>query len=248
MKKQIKNLFFNCFTAYCLLHTFYSYSQDEIDIVDPYQMKVSRSKEADTFYFTQNSTNTIINKNKLDTLRSYDVFLEERITPFGIAYMCNGVEITKKKYTEYKQFWNAAGACKPCLLYTYDDKEQLKYVAYQYQDCLCGSYTEYFKDGKLKVEGQFLKVSTDNWQTVNDRKSCNKRDGIWTYYLPNGVTEKTETYVSGILKSTTTPSVIITSVKQTSTPDSNNSDENETPQKKGLFKRLKEKNNPSESE
>ena len=31
-----------------------SFAQEELDIVDPYQMKVSRSKEADTFYFTQN--------------------------------------------------------------------------------------------------------------------------------------------------------------------------------------------------
>ncbi len=233
---------------YLLLSNFNSFSQDEIDIVDPYQMKVSRSKDADTFYFSQNPTNITINKNKLDTLRSYDVFLEERMTPFGIAYMCNGTEITKKKYLEYKQFWNATGACKPCLLYTYDDKDQLKYVAYQYQDCLCGSYTEYYKDGKLKVEGQFLNVVSDNWQNINDRKVCNKRDGNWTYYLPNGVVEKTELYASGILKNTTTPAIIITSVKQSSIPNTNNLEEENTTPKKGLFKRLKEKNNLSETE
>ena len=233
---------------YLLLSNFNSYSQDEIDIVDPYQMKVSRSKDADTFYFTQNKISNIETKKKLDTLRSYDVFLEERMTPFGIAYMCNGAEITKKKYLEYKQFWNATGACKPCLLYTYDDKDQLKYVAYQYQDCLCGSYTEYYKDGKLKVEGQFLNVASGNLQNINERKVCNKRDGNWTYYLPNGVVEKTEIYASGILKNTTTPAIIITSVKQASIPNTNTSEEENTTPKKGLFKRLKEKNNSSEIE
>ena len=233
---------------YLLLSNFNSYSQGEIDIVDPYQMNVSRSKDADTFYFTQNKISNIETKKKLDTLRSYDVFLEERMTPFGIAYMCNGAEITKKKYLEYKQFWNATGACKPCLLYTYDDKDQLKYVAYQYQDCLCGSYTEYYKDGKLKVEGQFLNVASGNLENINERKVCNKRDGNWTYYLPNGVVEKTEIYASGILKNTTTPAIIITSVKQASIPNTNTSEEENTTPKKGLFKRLKDKNNSSEIE
>lgn len=231
---------------YLLLATLNTFSQGEIDIVDPYQMKVSRSKDADTFYFTQNSTNTINSKKQLDTLRSYDVFLEERITPFGIAYMCNGAEITKKKYLEYKQFWNAAGACKPCLLYTYDDKDQLKYVAYQYQDCLCGSYEEYYQDGKLKVQGQFINVSSDNMDVINNRKVCNKRDGIWTYYLPNGVTEKTETYVNGVLKNTTTPAVIITSVKQSPIQNKNVSEDEDTLPKKSLFKRLKDKNSNSD--
>ena len=121
------------FTIYLLISTFYCFSQDEIDIVDPYQMKISRSRAADTFYFTQNVAAPIKAIKKQDTLRSYDVFLEERQTPFGTAYMCNGNEVIRKKYLEYKQFWNAAGACKPCLLYTYDDKDQLKYVAYQYR-------------------------------------------------------------------------------------------------------------------
>lgn len=180
-------------------------------------------------------------------MRSYDVFLEERITPFGIAYMCNGTEITKKKYTEYKQFWNAAGACKPCLLYTYNDKDQLKYVSYQYQDCMCGNYTEYYADGKLKVEGQFKNIPTENLLNLNDRKDCNKRDGIWTYYLPNGITEKTETYASGILKNTTTPTIIITSVKQSSTENKDSSTEEIAP-KKGLFQRLKDKNKSNDNE
>ncbi|HOU47130.1 MAG TPA: hypothetical protein PLL99_04955, partial [Chitinophagales bacterium] len=59
-------------------------AQDIIDIVDPYEMKVSRSPQADTFYFTQkNNPNQTISSKKLDTLRTYDVYLEERLTPFG---------------------------------------------------------------------------------------------------------------------------------------------------------------------
>lgn len=246
MQIQFKKLFYRCLTAYCLLHTVYSYSQDEIDIVDPYQMKVSRSKQADTFYFIQKSVSTAENNIKSDTLRSYDVFLEERITPFGIAYMCNGKEVTKKKYFEYKQFWKAAGACKPCLLYTYDDNDKLKYVAYQFQDCLCGSYKEFYNDGNLKVEGQFKNIVIDNWDNFKNNNSCNIRDGIWIYYLENGVTEKTETYVDGKLKETFVPTITINSVKN-STENEAVSDE-EPKQKNGLLKRLKDKNKETEDE
>lgn len=243
MQIHFKRLLYSFIILCCLFQTSYSFSQDEIDIVDPYQMKVSRSKQADTFYFTQKATTNIDTKKKLDTLRSYDVFLEERQTPFGTAYICNGNEVTKKKYLEFKQFWNAAGACKPCLLYTYDDKDQLKYVAYQYQDCLCGSYEEYYKDGQLKVQGQFKKVATDNFNGLNTRDVCNLRDGIWTYYLPNGVTEKTETYIDGKLKESSTPvNSNFTSPKVSSNEKNDAVDEEATP-KKGLIKRIKDKSN-----
>jgi antitoxin component YwqK of YwqJK toxin-antitoxin module len=242
MSNPFRKLLYSCFITYCLLHTVYSFSQDELDIVDPYQMKVSRSKEADTFYFTQNKIANVDVKKKLDTLRSYDVFLEERQTPFGTAYICNGNEVTKKKYVEFKRFWNAAGACKPCLLYTYDDKDQLKYVAYQYQDCLCGSYKEYYPEGSLKVEGQFKKIQSDNFENLNPRNQCNVRDGIWTYYFENGVTEKTETYVDGKLKD----SISSTNTNKKSSENEEDSDSTNEP-KKGLFKKLKDKNKSIEN-
>ncbi|MBK9794122.1 MAG: hypothetical protein IPP60_13760 [Sphingobacteriales bacterium] len=157
MNTQIKFSAFVLTLCFQLISTFVL-AQDIIDIVDPYEMKVSRSKDADTFYFSQNATTALAAKQKLDTLRTYDVFLEERPTPFGTAYMCNGNEVTKQKYFEYKKFWNASGACKPCLLYTYDDKNKLKYTAFQYEDCLCGSYVAYYQDGTKKVEGQFKRI------------------------------------------------------------------------------------------
>lgn len=239
MSYQFKKLVQICFAAYCLLYSVNSFSQEELDIVDPYQMKVSRSKVADTFYFTQNKTGNTDAKKKLDTLRSYDVFLEERQTPFGIAYICNGNEVTKKKYLEFKRFWNAAGACKPCLLYTYDDKDQLKYVAYQYQDCLCGAYEEYYPEGTLKLEGQFKKIQSGNYENLNIRNQCNVRDGIWTYYFENGVVEKTETYIDGKLKD----SILATDTNKKSSKIEDNSDSTITP-KKSIFKKLKDRNKP----
>ena len=231
-------LFITFFVTFFICNSF---AQEEIDIVDPYQMKVSRSKEADTFYFTQNAPSAIKAKQKLDTLRSYDVFLEERPTPFGTAYMCNGIEVTKKKYLEYKQFWNASGACQPCLLYTYNDKNNLKYVAFQYEDCLCGSYKEYYADGTIKTEGQFKQNTTGNWLNMKGRDLCNVRDGKWIYYLENGVEERTETYLDGKLKESSGP--VLNS--GTSTKNKLQPEGEESEVQKGLFRRIKDKNNTS---
>lgn len=233
------------FTFYLLFSAYNSFAQDEIDVVDPYQMKVSRSQKADTFYFTQNAAKNNV-KQKLDTLRTYDVFLEERPTPFGKAYMCNGAEVTKQKYLEYKQFWNASGACKPCLLYTFDDKNQLKHIAYQYEDCLCGSYVEYYPDGTVKVEGQFKSNPTKDWQNLKGRDLCNIREGLWTYYLPNAVVEKTEKYENGRLKETTNATInSSSSSKNKKSVSSDDTDEPAT--KKGLIHRTKEKNKQNDN-
>jgi hypothetical protein len=221
-----------------VLFTLPALAQDEIDIVNPYEIKVSRSKEADTFYFTQHAQTG--KQVQVDTLRTYDVFLEERLTPFGIAYMCNGSEITKKKYLEYKAYWNASGACKPCMLYTYDNKEQLKYAAFQYEDCLCGSYKEYYPDGTVKVEGQFKANTTGLWTNMKGRNLCSVRDGIWTYFFPDGVTEKTEIYTSGKLNE------VIYPVSSSSDPGNIGQDSGENPEKKGVFQRLKDKNKPEQ--
>lgn len=185
----------------CVIHKPLS-AQDIIDIVDPYEMKVSRSPQADTFYFTQkNNPNQTISPKKLDTLRTYDVYLEERLTPFGKAYMCNGAEVTKQKYMEYKRFWDAVGACQPCLLYTYNNKDELMHVAFQYEECLCGSYKEYYPAGTLKVEGQFKQNPSATWDNIRIKGVCNIREGKWTYYTEEGAVLKEETYLNGKINS-----------------------------------------------
>lgn len=220
-----------------------TFSQDVIDIVDPYEMKVARSKEADTFYFTQKNIESNIYKN-LDTLRSYDVFLEERPTPFGTAYMCNGKEVTKQQYVNFKKFWNAYGACTPCLLYTYNDKDELKYSAYQYEDCLCGEYKEYYADRKIKVEGQFKQNASGNWENYKQRSICNIRDGKWTYYYEDGSVSKSEIYENGRIKETKQPFSITSNPTSINKASSNSTDElqaEEESAKKNIFQRLKDK-------
>jgi len=209
----MRTLFSLLLLVFCLFQVSLSFTQDIIDIVDPYEMKVARTKQADTFYFTQKSVSaSIVPNKKLDTLRTYDVYLEERITPFGKAYMCNGLEVSKQRYMDYKRFWDAAGACQPCLLYTYNDKDQLKYVAYQYEDCLCGSYKEYYAEGPLKAEGQFKQNTSGTWDKIRSKGICNVRDGKWVYYTPEGNILKVETYLNGKLTDTTSGAIIDSSL------------------------------------
>jgi antitoxin component YwqK of YwqJK toxin-antitoxin module len=221
------------------------FAQDIIDVVDPYEMKVSRSKIADTFYFTQND----VNKNKaIDTLRTYDVFLEERLTPFGVAYMCNGAEVTKSKYFEYKRFWDASGACLPCLLYTYGSNDKLKHVAFQYEDCLCGSYKEYHDNEMLKVEGQFRQNQDGEWKSMQGKRQCNIRIGKWTYYSESGVVEKVENYTNDGVLIESKPAKANTSTSKSKNEETDNADNSEEettqqPQKKGLIKKIKDKTN-----
>ncbi len=239
MKIRFKTLlaFFIIQVSSGVIHVF---AQEEIDVVDPYQMKISRSKEADTFYFSESAKKAGL-KHRIDTLKTYDVFLEERPTPFGKAYMCNGSEVTKEKFSEYKLLWNAAAACKPCMLYTYDDKDRIKHIAYQYQDCLCGHYVEYYPEGTKKLEGQFKENTSGNWQNLKSRDICNIRDGVWTYYYPNGVFEKTETFVEGKLKETSGVNNSATAKKDMDAQPG----EDETQPKKGFIQKMKSKNKTS---
>jgi len=138
----------------------------------------------------------------LDTLYTYNVDLYETTTPFGIKYTVNGKEITKKQYDKYRQYWRAIDACTPCLLRTFDMNDKIMYEAYQYVDCLCGQYTEFYKDGSIKTEGQFMKNPDNNWQNFNAQQFCNRKTGIWKYFYSNGTVEKIEEYLNGVLVTT----------------------------------------------
>lgn len=222
--------------CFCLLFSTTILAQSIIDIVDPYEMRVSRSKEADTFFFTPDTIQQSLNPlQKIDTLRSYNVFLEERITPFGIAYMCNGNEITKKQYTEYKKFWNALDACTPCLLNTYNDKNEMMYSAFQYKNCFCGSYKEYYAQNKLKVEGQFKQNTSGNWDNLKSRNLCSIRDGVWTYYNEDGLQLKTEIYKNGKLIETRMSNSNPTTTNEQQQESNSNTEKN----KKSIFQRFK---------
>ncbi len=143
--------------------------------------------------------NTVNSTKKLDTLRTYNVDLYETSTPFGIKYTANGKEITKKQYDEFKWYWTSVDACTPCQLRTFDEENNLMYEAFQYENCLCGDYVSYYKDGSKKVIGQFMPNPTTSWENIKQQNFCNRKTGAWKYFLPNGTIEKVEEYKNGVL-------------------------------------------------
>ena len=172
---------------------------------------------------------------KLDTLYTYDVNLYETSTPFGIKYTVNGKEITKKKYDKYRQYWQAMDGCTPCLLRTFDEDDKIKYEAFQYIDCLCGEYTGYYKDGSTKVKGQFMKNPNETWENIKTQQFCNRRDGKWTYFFPNGTFEKLEVYKNGVLIGTKGNSELVPAMNVKNREDS--TQDSEIEKKKPFFKR-----------
>lgn len=210
-------------------------AQDDLDI----ETLDIRNQKKD---FTYNNAANIELK-KLDTLRTYNVDLYETNTPFGIKYTVNGKEITKQKYLDYKKYWNTVDACQPCLLHTYDAADDIMYIAYQYENCLCGKYISYYKGGSKKVEGNFMTNPSNNWENYKNEQFCNRKQGIWKYFLANGNVEKIEEYQNGVLvkvekgKSEMTPAVNIYNREQ----NIENEEQGNSEKKKNIFQRLKHK-------
>jgi antitoxin component YwqK of YwqJK toxin-antitoxin module len=137
--------------------------------------------------------------NGLDTLKTYDVNLDEQMTTWGRKYFANGKEVTKDQYMMYKEHWDISQKCTPCILSTYDHQDRIKHVAVQFAECMVGDYTEYHSNGQLKATGQFRQNPSTDWSNLRMRNLCSVRDGKWTYYNANGKAEWVEYYENGSL-------------------------------------------------
>lgn len=227
----MKNLSFILILLFSIVSAFAQ--DDEIQTIDLTKVKPMQNN------YTYNSTSTGILKT--DTLRTYDVYLSETNTPFGISYKANDKQISYKRYTELKQFWRAIDACEPCLLNTYDVDDNLKSSSFQHRTCLCGFYEEYYSDGTKKVSGAYQQNTTGDWENMKERGLCNIKIGIWTYYLPNGNIDRKEEYSNGVMvkliqgESKVIPAVDVYNRENES---ENTTDENE---KKGLINKIKNK-------
>lgn len=178
-----------------------------------------------------------------DTLKTYDVFLEQVKTNWGMDYKVNGKSVSVEKYNYYKMHWNAAYACKPCYLATMDAEDHVLHFALQYQNCLVGVYREFYPEGGIKVEGQYKTDSTGNFDAFLKQGNCNLRTGKWTYYGEQGSKTKSEIYDNGKLvkveefKNGTKTQLIDTEEGQ-----------EETESKKPLGEKIKSKFKPKEKE
>lgn len=138
-------------------------------------------------------------QSKIDSIATYDVNLSDYMTTNGKVYLANGKAITKDKYEFYKESWKKASACQPCEVYTYNEFDQLKHIAIQYEGCLVGSFKEYYPDGKIKVEGNFRNNESSDWSNLRLRGLCSIREGKWNYYNDAGKLTLIETYENGLM-------------------------------------------------
>lgn len=145
------------------------------------------------------------NWTQLDTISTYDVNLSYYMTTNGKVYMANNKAISKAQYDFYRDNWERTQACQPCEVYTYNDKHELKHIAIQYGECFVGPFKEFHSNGKVKVEGSFKTVDSQDWSNLRMRGLCSTRDGEWRFYAPDGKLVSIEHYEDGKVLQTETP-------------------------------------------
>jgi antitoxin component YwqK of YwqJK toxin-antitoxin module len=144
----------------------------------------------------------IVKAQEIGFVTTYDINLSDYMTTTGKVYLANGQVISKDKYDFYKESWNEAKNCKPCEVYTYNVKDELKHVVIQYEGCLLGPFIEYYSDGKIKVECNFKSNPSNDYSNLRLRDLCSMREGNWSYYNESGKIQTIETYENGSLVKT----------------------------------------------
>ena len=89
--------------------------------------------------------------------------------------------------------------CTPCMVKTYDAKDNLISIGMQYKWCQSGVYTGYYPNGKIKMTGQYKTNSTGRSDKPSSSSAhCGIKEGTWTYYNETGEITKTELYKNGV--------------------------------------------------
>lgn len=113
---------------------------------------------------------------------------------YPVKYFVNCKEVSQAEYLKYKRANDSIKECKPCYMRTLDTNGVLLRTAVQYGDCVVGSWTEYYPDGKIKVSGHYKENDTGNWNNLWKRGYCSRKEGEWIYYDEHGNITKKEKY------------------------------------------------------
>lgn len=133
----------------------------------------------------------------LPVKKIYRVELNSEIRNGTEIYKVNGKQVSKAVYQKYQDTWKNIGACTPCILQTLSEEEILLTESVSYTDCPVGWYKEYYRNGKLKVQGYHKENPTGNWKDIYERGYCGVRDSVWTYFGPGGDTLYQEFWDNG---------------------------------------------------
>lgn len=138
------------------------------------------------------------NYGKLDTLKFYDVELENETYHGRTRFWVDKKEVDKKTYDMFDSYWSNVDRCKPCYLKTYEKDGRLTKEGVQYGDCQIGSWIEYYPNGKVKIKGQFKENDTNDWVEIWTKGLCSVKHGMWVHYDNEGNIIGMEKYVNGV--------------------------------------------------
>ena len=89
--------------------------------------------------------------------------------------------------------------CCPCILESYDEKDNLIRESVSCTDWGVGWFKTYYKNGNLELTGAYKENPKGDWNDIWDRVYCSDPNGKWTYFKENGDTLYSEFWDNGII-------------------------------------------------
>lgn len=154
------------------------------------------------YSFGQNDTNSAY--KKLRTIKYYAVNTyyqktrKKRFLGYNKLYKVNDKLVGRRTYKKYVRKNKKIDNCCPCILKAFDESDTLLWVAVSCTDCIVGWYKLYYRNGKIKVAGQYKENPTKNWKDIYDRGYCNVKHGKWEYFNELGDTIYSEFWNNGL--------------------------------------------------
>lgn len=108
-------------------------------------------------------------------------------------------EVEKDDYDAFEEKKKRFTNCKPCWQKIYRNN-YLQFEGLMETDCIVGRFTEYWKNGKVKLQGQYEKVKGGIFK---GKPTCSIRTAEWNYFNELGKLEKVEFYQNDVLIKTT---------------------------------------------
>lgn len=118
-------------------------------------------------------------------------------------FFVNDKEVNESEFNWYRTAFS--NKCCPCIYEYYDERYKLvaETVACkecrECRECQVGWYKEYYRNGKLKISGQYKENPTENWKDMIERGFCSVKDGEWLYYSKSGKLKFREVWKEGEL-------------------------------------------------
>jgi len=129
---------------------------------------------------------------------SYQGFQNKGSFKKSKKYEVNDKQVNRRTYQKYKRRSSDISNCCPCILKAFDEFDTLLWVGVSCTDCRVGWYKEYYRNGKVKVSGQYKENPTQDWKDIFYKGYCNVEHGKWEYYNESGDTLYSEFWKNGL--------------------------------------------------